>query len=121
MGCVAGLQVCLSETPRLSSKASPGLISPTIARWNFSFAGLGSSRIESFANQLRALMLIQLFCRASFYCKFGVTCGIYQDSFVKTTFPSSESPIAGGLFSGPAATAPVLKIASVSPFLTGVS
>ena len=67
MGCVAGLQVCLSETPRLSSKASPGLISPIIARWNFSFAGLGTSRIESFGNQLRDLMLIQLFCRVQVF------------------------------------------------------
>jgi len=63
MGCVAVHQICLSETPRLSSEVSPGMISPTIARWNFSFAELGSSRIESFCSQLGELISIQLFCR----------------------------------------------------------
>jgi len=43
----------------------------------------------------------------------------YQESFVKTIFPSSGSTIAGT--SPTAATAPGLKIASLSSFLTRVS
>ena len=67
MGCVVGLQICPSETPRLSSEASPSLISLTIARWNFSFVGLGLTRIESFGSQLGGLILIQLFCRVQVF------------------------------------------------------
>ena len=63
MGCVAGFQLYLSETPRLSSEVSPELISPTIARWNFSFVELRLSHIESFGNRLGELVLTHLFCR----------------------------------------------------------
>jgi len=67
MGCVVGLHIYPSETPRLSSEASPRVILSTIARWNFSFARLRSIRIESFGNRLGDLILIQLFCRVEVF------------------------------------------------------
>ena len=62
MGCVVGFQIYQSEMPRLSNEVSPGPTSLTIARWNFSFVGLRSSRIEPFGDQMGDLILIQLFC-----------------------------------------------------------